>query len=282
MKRILLFLLIFTLTLSACGPNAPQPATAKITVFAAASLTDAFSEIGAAFESAHPGVDVTFNFGGSNTLRAQIEQGAPADIFAPANTREMDTLVAAGLVVEPQTFATNQLVVVLPASNPGGIATLEDLATPGIKLVLAAEEVPAGRYALASLGYLNSLYGDDFSQRVLSNIVSREENVRVVLTKVLLGEADAGMVYRSDAAMADVLTLEIPESANVTAEYPIAVLEEADQNLLAADFVAFVLSSEAQAILAKYGFGSAADIPIQPATAPGRPTSCPVNHEQEG
>ena len=131
--------------------SAPEPRT--LTVFAAASLTDAFTEIGAAFEAANPGVTVTFNFAGSQALRTQIEEGAPADVFASASGKEMDTLVTGSFVAQdvPQIFLTNKLVVILPADNPAALEKLEDLAKPGIKLVLAAEEVPVGKYARQAL-----------------------------------------------------------------------------------------------------------------------------------
>ena len=228
-----------------------------MTVFAAASLTDAFTEIGADFEAAHPGVTVTFNFAGSPALRTQIEEGAPADVFASANTKEMDTLVSGGLVdsAEPQLFLTNQLVVILPADNPARVNSLEALATPGLKLVLAAEEVPVGKYARQSLELMNGLYGADFKARVLANVVSNEDNVKQVVAKVQLGEADAGIAYSSDAVAApELVQIQIPAELNVIAKYPIAALLAAPESDLADEFVAYVLSADGQATLAKWGF----------------------------
>jgi molybdate transport system substrate-binding protein len=222
-------------------------------------LTDAFTEIGGAFESAHPGVEVRFSFAGSQTLRAQIEQGAAADVFASANASEMEALVDGRFVPsgDPQTFATNQLLVVLPADNPAGISTLADLASPGVKLVLAAEEVPAGRYARQALENLNATLGAEYSDNVLANVVSNETDVRQVLAKVQLGEADAGIVYMSDALTAPGLPkIQLPAEANVLAMYPIAALSEGPNQALARQFIDYVLSSQGQATLRKWGFTS--------------------------
>jgi len=254
MKR--LTTLILTLAfLSACASNAPQAAPVTLTVFAAASLTESFSEIANTFETSHPNVDVSLNFAGSNTLRAQIEQGANADAFASANTKEMDTLVTSGLVVEsaPQIFLTNRLVVITPTDNPAGLSTFDELTAPGLKLVLAAEDVPVGRYTRLMLNNA----GLDFKEQVLANVVSNENSVKQVLAKVQLGEADAGIVYESDAVAAPELpVIEIPSELNVLAEYPIATLKNAPHPVLADEFVSFVLSPRGQAILHKWGFST--------------------------
>lgn len=255
MKRILPVLLLVLALLAACSPASPQPST--LTVFAAASLTDAFSEMGAAFAASHPGVVVAFNFAGSQALRTQLQQGAVADIFASANQREMDTLVQDGLAPagSAQVFLTNRLLVILPPDNPADIQGLEDLIRPGLRLVLAAEDVPVGRYVRQALANLDGLYGAGFAQAVLANVVSNEDNVSLVVTKVELGEADAAIVYVSDAVGApDLLTIAIPVEYNVVAEYPIAVLGEAPQADLGAEFIAYVLSPEGQAILEAWGF----------------------------
>ena len=226
-------------------------------MYAAASLTDAFTEIGRAFEAEHSGVRVVFNFGGSQNLRTQIEQGAPADVFASANTKEMDTLVMKKLVDAdaPKIFLTNQLVVILPKDNPANIVSLEDLSRSGLKLVLAAEEVPAGRYARQVLDNLNSMFGADYKDKVLANIVSNEDNIRQAVTKVQLGEADASIVYVSDAVAAPELQrIEIPVDVNVIAEYPIAPVVGSVNTDMANDFIAYVLSPEGQTTLAKWGF----------------------------
>ena len=255
MKRIPALTLALVL-LSACAPNVPQSAPVQLTVFAAASLTESFGEIATAFEESHPVVDVTLNFAGSNTLRAQIDQGAQVDVFASANTKEMDALVSNGLVAEgaPQTFLTNRLVVITPADNPVKLTAFDELSRPGLKLVLAAEDVPVGRYARQMLDKA----GTDFKTQVLANIVSNETDVKQVVAKVQLGEADAGIVYASDAVAAPELpVIEIPTEWNVVATYPIAMLKDAPHPKLAEAFVVFVLSPDGRAILKKWGFSPA-------------------------
>lgn len=239
------------------APTAATPAASTLTVFAAASLTDAFNEIGGAFEAMHPGVTVRFSFAGSQNLRTQIEQGAAADVFASANSTEMNALVDGNLVEEgaAQTFVTNQLVVVLPANNPAGISSLSELAKPGLKLVLAAEEVPVGKYARQALDNLDATLGPGYKDKVLANVVSDETDVKQVLAKVQLGEADAGIVYVSDAVAAPELQeIDIPADANVIAHYPIAALAESANPALASDFIDYVLSTDGQAALKKWGF----------------------------
>jgi molybdate transport system substrate-binding protein len=281
MKRFLSLALLLTLFLAACGtaatpvptvvpptateaPTVVAPTTTPelqtLTVFAAASLTDAFSEIGKGFEAANPGVTVTFNFAGSQALRTQIEEGAPADVFASASGKEMDTLVTDKFVTEglPQIFLTNKLVVILPANNPAGLLKLEDLVKPGIKLVLAAEAVPVGNYARQSLDKMNASFGTGFKDKVLANVVSNEDNVKQVVAKVQLGEADAGIVYTSDAIAApDLKTIEIPSELNVIAKYPIAPLVKSTHADLAKAFADYVLSPEGQSPLKKWGFAPA-------------------------
>lgn len=261
MKHTLSLFLLLALLLVGCasaewsGTEAPQ--ARSLTVFAAASLTDAFTEIGKNFEAANPAVRVTFNFAGSQALRTQIEEGAPADVFAPATAKEMDTLVSDGHVdaSAPVTFLRNRLVVILPANNPAGIENLEGLAASGIKLILAAQEVPVGNYARQSLDLMNDQFGTDFKDRVLANVVSNEDNVKQVVTKVQLGEADAGIVYTSDAVAApDLQAIAIPDDLNVIATYPIAPLANSENGDLAQAFVDYVLSSEGQGVLAKWGF----------------------------
>lgn len=260
MKRLPAILLLVIFIVTGCSPTAPPtPTPQALTVFAAASLTDAFTEIGKRFEAVNPTMTVTFNFAGSQALRTQIEEGAPADVFASANKSEMDTLIEASFVAQngPQIFLTNKLVVILPADNPAALDQLEDLARPGIKLVLAAEEVPVGKYARQAVDAMNGPYGTDFKDKVLANVVSNEDNVRQVVAKVQLGEADAGLVYTSDAIAAqDLKTIEIPAELNVIAEYPIAVLTQSTNPELATSFIDFVLSEEGQMILQKWGFAS--------------------------
>lgn len=265
MKRLPSLLSVLAVFLASCNAavnplsseTTTLPEQRTLTVYAAVSLTDAFIEIGEAFESSQPGTTVSFNFGGSQNLRTQIEQGAPADIFASANVKEMDALVTGDFVEADaaNVFLTNQLVVILPKENPAEIVSLEDLAEPGLKLVLAAEEVPAGRYAREILEKLNASFGADYQAKVLANVVSNEDNIRQAVTKVQLGEADASIVYVSDAvAVPELQRIEIPTEMNVVAEYPIAPLIGSSNPALASEFMAYVLSAEGQATLKKWGF----------------------------
>jgi molybdate transport system substrate-binding protein len=269
--RLLLILLLSTSLLAACAtqgaaqPTSGIPATAADTaslhVFAAASLTTAFRDIGRNFEAANPGTTISFNFAGSQQLAQQIAQGAPADVFASANQAQLDSVVASGRIDADgaRIFAHNRLVVIYPHDNPAKLATLHDLARPGIKLVLAAKEVPIGSYAFDFLAKASRLpeYTANYSATVLANVVSYEENVKAVLGKVVLGEADAGIVYRSDVApdSIDKLgTLDIPDQLNTVADYPLAVIKDSGHARLAQAFVAYVLSPEGQKILVNYGF----------------------------
>src|SRR5215510_5052345 len=177
----------------------------ELTIFTAASLTDAFKEMAAEIEQANPGTKLTFNFAGSPTLRTQLAQGARADIFASADEPNMAGAESDGTILgQPQTFARNVLVVVVPAKNPAGIHTLQDLAKPNIKLILTNKDVPVGNYARQALEKMSHdpAFGTDFSTRVLANLVSEETNVRQVASKVKLGEADAGIVYSTDVTPA--------------------------------------------------------------------------------
>lgn len=237
---------------------APLPAQRSVTVFAAASLTEAFTALGKTFEQQHSGVTVRFNFAGSQVLATQMEQGARADVFASADQRWMKYAEDRKLLAAaPVTFARNRLVLVIPRSNPGGIERLQDLARPGLKLVLAGRQVPAGAYSREALSRLGGAPGfpRHYDQVVLSNLVSEEENVRAVAAKVQLREADAGIVYQTDATASvrsQLRILEIPDPYNPIAEYPIATV--AGGNALGAEFVALVLSAEGQAVLAARGF----------------------------
>ncbi len=242
------------LSLAACGDDGERRET--VTVFAAASLTDALGELAAAFEARNPGVTVRVSFAGSATLRTQVLEGAPADVFASASPDEVEALKAAGLVVEERGIATNTLVVAIAEDAGLRIAAFEDLAGPGLRLVLAAAEVPAGRYARESLALADASggYGPGFAARVLANVRSNEANVRATLAKVELGEADAAIVYASDLAgraPEGVRAVAIPERFQVAAEYRIALLSEGDA---AQAFMAFVTSPEGEAVLARHGF----------------------------
>lgn len=275
MKRIWICILAVVILVSACTTptavaleaNGSTPAQNKaaesnnLTVFAAASLTDAFTEMSKNFEASHSGVTVSLNFSASQTLRTQIEQGAQADVFASANAKEMDALAAGKYVGADaaKIFLTNQLVVIMPEDNPAGIDSLEDLMSSGLKLVLAAKEVPVGNYSLQVLEKLDQVIGGGYQEKVLANVVSYENTVKQVVAKVQLGEADAGIVYTSDCVPAPELQkVEIPVEHNVVAEYPIAALSESKNPELAQAFVAYVLSAEGQSILKKWGF-----LPVQ-------------------
>lgn len=251
---ILASILCLAFILGACSPTPSK----QLRVFAASSLTQAFEELGAEFERGHAGLQVRLNFAGSATLATQLIEGAPADLFASADEAQMRALQAAGLVAEEaQEFAGNRLVLIVPADNPANIQAIDDLALPGIRLLLAAPGVPIREYSDELIAKLGDA---EFQQAVYANLVSEEENVRVVLSKVALGEADAGIVYASDllGEQSDkILSIEIPEEAQVRASYPIAPLAESSQAELAAEFVAFVLSARGQAILAQWGFSPA-------------------------
>ena len=262
-----MFFLLLVLVLASCTP---QPATApeitpaepaELIIFAAASLVGPFSEIGELFEASHFGDSVLFNFAGSQALAQQINEGAPADVFASANQTQMVAAIDSGGVAAgtQQVFAMNRLVVIFPTENPGDLAALLDLAKPGLKLVLAAQDVPVGRYSLDFLEktVADPAYGESFKDAVLTNVVSYEDNVKAVLAKVALGEADAGIVYTSDisgAAADKVDWLDIPDALNMIAAYPIAPVTGSKNLELAQAFIGLVLSPEGQAILAAYNF----------------------------
>jgi molybdate transport system substrate-binding protein len=226
-----------------------------LTVFAAASLREAFEEVARLFEAATPGAKVRLNLAGSQELRAQIEQGARADVFASADVKHAAALAGAGLVDDPTVFARNEPVVVVPRDNPAGVRTFGDLPNAR-RIVVGAPEVPIGAYTLQILGRAQGPLGADFEARVLGRVVSRELNVRQVLAKVTLGEADAGIVYRTDARTAKekVAEIPIPPAINVAAEYPVAIVKSTKQPLLAAAFVALLLAPRGQARLATAGF----------------------------
>ena len=231
----------------------------ELTVFAAASLTDAFGQMESDLEAANPGLAITYNFAGSQALVTQLSEGAEADVFASANNAQMQAAIDNGSISEePVTFVRNRLAIVTPADNPAGMDAPADLGNPDLRLVLAQAEVPVGRYSresICAMGQDSATYGDDFVNRVASNIVSEEEDVRDVLAKVQLGEADAGMVYVSDADIAgdDVQIIDIPDDVNIVATYPIAAVAGGDQALADA-FIAYVLGADGQATLGEYGF----------------------------
>ncbi len=240
---------------AACQTSAETTGDAprELTVSAAASLTESFTAIGAAFEAEHPGVAVRFNFGPSSGLATQIQAGAPVDVFASADARWMDAVAADPGVTERGDFASNSLVILVPAANPAAIRSADDLARPGVRLVLAAEGVPVGDYARQALAAAGVADG------ALANVVSNEEDVKGVVQRVVLGEADAGIAYRTDltpAVVPSVRAVDLPAGANVRAVYPIAGVAGAPQPDLARQFVAFVRGEAGQAILRAAGFES--------------------------
>lgn len=235
--------------------SASGPREAELVVFAATSLRDAFTGIGDAFERAHPGVELSFNFAGTQQLRTQLEQGATADVFASADRRQMGEVVHAALASAPVIFARNEPVLVVSREGAGTIRTFADLPRAS-GLVIGTAEVPIGRYTLQILDRASGSLGTGFRARVEAKVVSRELDVRQVLTKVSLGEADAGVVYRTDAltACGRVTVVTIPAEFNVVAEYPLAVVKRAAHPTLARAWVDFVLSSEGQQTLRNAGF----------------------------
>lgn len=258
----------FLMSAHACGGDgsatpAPSPAagavspvSGEIRVFAASSLTDAFTAAGERFTEANPSARVVFNFGSSSALATQIKEGAPADLFAAASPAQAATLGSAA--VRTEIFATNNLAVAVPTNSK--LQAYRDLANPGLKLVLASKDVPAGQYARESLRLASApaAQGIDFQQRVLSNLKSEEVNVRAALAKVQLGEADAAIVYTTDiAAGSGVRAITIPAEYNVVAEYPLSLLAHAKNSAGAAAFAAYLLSSEGQTVLKEFGFGPA-------------------------
>jgi molybdate transport system substrate-binding protein len=233
-----------------------------LTVFAASSLTDAFGELAKTFEDQNPRVEVRQSFESSSTLLTQIQQGAPADVFASAAQEEMNAAAKNGLVAgEPVVFVRNREVIMVPEDNPAGIESMRDLTNPGIKLVFAEDGVPAADYALKILGKANAEYGKGFRHDVLSNVVSREADVRASVGRVVLGDADATFGYASDYTpdVRDrVKVLPIPPDLNIIANYPIAVLKDAKDPQLARKWVDLVVSDEGQRVLEKWGFEPAA------------------------
>ncbi|MEO8178242.1 MAG: molybdate ABC transporter substrate-binding protein [Deltaproteobacteria bacterium] len=248
---------------SAPAPAAAPAAQGTLVVFAAASLRDAFGSLKSEFGKTHPNLEISFNFAGTQDLRVQLEHGAPVDVFASADRKNMNELEAASRVTKPAVFARNEPVIVVAREHANAVTGLADL--PQLdKLVIGVPDVPIGRYTAHILSLANKTLGADFSSKFEKKVASRELDVRQVLAKVSLGEADAGIVYRTDANTAqDKLSIvTIPADLNVMAEYPIAVVAAAPQPVPAGEWVKFVLSPAGQELLGKAGF-------IAPAAAGG-------------
>jgi molybdate transport system substrate-binding protein len=255
---------ILALLLTAgCTSSGTAPAAEKneLTVFAAASLTGAMTDITKAYEAAHPDTKIVLNFDGSQVLRTQIEQGAYADLFLSANTKHMTALQGEGLIVNDsvKVFVKNKLTVLVPKDNRANIAGLSDLATPGIRLVMGTKEVPFGDYTRQVLGKManDTAYGPEYRNAVMKNVVSEDPAVTALVAHLRVGEADAGIAYASDVNVGDkalVTTLPIPDKYNVIASYPLGIVQESKAKDQVAAFAQFITSTEGNAILTRYGF----------------------------
>lgn len=252
-----LLLALLVSVLPSCKQADPSPVATrgKLVIFAATSLRDAFAAISEDFRRAHPGVEVQINFAGTQELHTQLEHGATADVFASADQRHMQELVRAGRVKAPVTFARNEPVLVVAREKSTTLRNFSDLPL-ATRIIIGVPELPIGRYTLQILDRASTTLGGDFRARVEAKVVSRELNVRQVLSKVSLGEADAGVVYRSDtsAAGARVAVVPIPPEINVIAEYPIALVSGASRADLANDWLKWVLSEAGRAKLVRAGF----------------------------
>lgn len=257
MKRMIALAAMSALALAGCASEAgPAPASTaskdtvsgSITVFAAASLTESFEQLKIEFVKAHPDVEITLNFGGSSALAEQIVQGAPADVFAAASPATMATVVEASLAATPVDFASNTLELAVPPDNPGDVAVLADLENPALTVAFCAAEVPCGAATVAVLVATGLAITPD----------TYEQDVRAVLTKVELGEVDAGLVYKTDVLAAGdaVLGIEFAEASEVVNRYPIAALADSENAKAAEAFVAWVLSPDGQKLLQAWGFGA--------------------------
>jgi len=248
------------LALLVLSPAGLAVETDELTVFAAASLTGAFGEIGQIYED-ETNMSVAFNFDGSQSLRTQIENGAYADVLALANLKQLNALKKSGLMNNSSIniFTRNKIALIIPRDNPAGIKKLSDLAKPGLKIVIGTRDVPVGDYALQIIDKLanDSAYGPDYREKVMDNVISQEMTVSYIVTKVALGEADVGFAYVSDVTRnlaSRVDKIEIPDEYNVVAEYPIGLLEDCRYPVQARKFIDLVRSDEGHAVLEKYGF----------------------------
>lgn len=240
------------------APTAARTAPVSLVVFAAASLRDAMEGAAASYSAAMPGATIQISTDSSATLRTQIEQGAPADLFLSADTRNPQTLVDSGLTDGPSvSFAGNTLTIIVPIANPAGIRSPADLARSGVKVIAAGDEVPITKYTSDLINRLSASdgYPAGFAAALAANVVSKEDNVKAIVTKIALGEGDVGIVYRSDAhGRDDVTTIPIPGDLNVTATYA-GVVVKASANVAAAHaFLEWLLGPDGQAALSTFGF----------------------------
>jgi molybdate transport system substrate-binding protein len=243
------------LALAGCGGS--PPSGAEIVVAGAASLQDALNAAATSYEHSRPGVGVQFTFDASSTLRSQIEQGAPVDVFASADTTNPQQLIDHGLAEGPvKVIARNELVIVVPRSTSASIATPADLARPGVKVIAAGPAVPITKYATQLVTNLARLpgYPPDYAARVAANTVSKEDNVRAIVAKIALGEGDAGIVYATDATAANVGTIAIPAGSNVIATYGAVTVNASRHPAQARDFVDWLAGPDGQAVLGRFGF----------------------------
>jgi molybdate transport system substrate-binding protein len=261
---------------TAAANPAAAPVSGEVVVFAASSLTDVFQDIAKAFQQANPDAKVTFNFGASSQLATQLGQGASADAFASADTTQMDNARKSGAVTgQDRIFAGNRLVLITPKDNRKRISSVKDLANDGVKFVTAQPSVPIGTYTVQMLDKASAdpAYGADFTAKVMANTVSQEDNVRQVVSKVQLGEADAAIVYSTDATpqVRDQLQIiQVPDPLQTLARYPIAVAK--GNNATGGEaFVAYVLGPDGQATLAKWGF-----LQLQPPPQAAAPSAQPM------
>jgi molybdate transport system substrate-binding protein len=254
--RIRLLGVLAALSIALLRCSTADPTGVSIMVAGAASLQDALNAAATRYEATHAWTGVQFTIDASSALRAQIEQGAPIDVFASADTTNPQQLVDQGLATGPvKVIARNELVIVVPRRT-SRVTTPLDLTQPGVKLVAAGPDVPITKYTTELLANLAGLsgYPPDFAVRVAANVVSHEDNVRAIVTKVALGEGDAGIVYATDAGAANVETIEIPAGANVVASYGAVVTTGSSQRAEAQRFLDWLAGPEGQAVLARFGF----------------------------
>lgn len=248
-----------TTAVTTATPTTAQPVT--LTVFTAASLTGAFTDIADAYNAQSDGITVETVFDGSQALRTQIEQGAEPDVFVSANTKHMNALKDEGFMDNDTVvlFLENSMAVIVPADNPAGIETLDDLANDGVKIVIGTADVPFGSYTRQVLEKMNASesYGPEYVDAVYANVVSEETAVSSVVPKLTLGEADAAFVYKSDILQEyrdQLIQMDIPDEFNVVASYPLGILAETENEDASLDFIEFVRGDEGSAILEDYGF----------------------------